>query len=154
MKQICQIILSLLILLLFSAPISGQTANGNADNSVSQISFSDRMAIIKTIENFYIGDHTGSIEHKKSSMHEKGAYRYINREGEYSEYIFELDSDDADPSYKEELLSIEIYSQVALARLRQESLEDDSVHYKLILLHKAKGEWKITSINWGFEIVQ
>ena len=115
---------------------------------------SDRQAILKTLENFYIGDHTGSIKHKKLSMHEKGAYRYVNREGVYSESVFKLDSDDADPNYKEELLSIEIYHHIALARLRLEQFNYEKPEYKLMLLHKVGGEWKITSITWGFGITQ
>jgi len=121
-------------------------------NAQQEIDFADRKAIIKTIENFYIGDHTGSIEHKKLSMHEKGAYRYVNRDGEYSESIFRLDSDDSDMNYKEELLSIEIYDKLALARLRLDQFKMDEPEYKLMILHKANGDWKITSINWGFGV--
>mgnify|MGYP000442234260 CR=1 FL=1 len=116
--------------------------------------FSDRKAIIKTIENFYIGDHTGSIEHKKLSMHKKGAYRYVNRKGEYVESVFKLDSDNADTNYKEELLSIEIYDKLALARLRLDQFRTKVPEYKLMTLHKSNDEWKITSITWGFGIKQ
>ena len=114
--------------------------------------FSDRQGILKTIENFYIGDHTGSIKHKKMSMHEKGAYRFVNKDGEYAESTFRLDSDNADPNYKEELLSIEIYDKVALARLRLDQFRTELPEYKLMTLHKISGEWKITSITWGFGI--
>jgi len=114
--------------------------------------FSDRKAVIKTIENFYIGDHTGSIKHKKLSMHKKGAYRYVNREGKYKEGLFKLDSGNADTSYKEELLSVEIYNTVALAKLIH--LRKENPSYKLITLHKVNDEWKITSINWGYRIIQ
>ncbi|MEX0274083.1 MAG: nuclear transport factor 2 family protein [Flavobacteriaceae bacterium] len=124
------------------------------ENPASEVDFSDRNAILKTIEDFYIGDHTGSIEHKKRSMHEKGAYRYINRDGEYAESIFQLDSDNADPNYKEELLSIEIYDKLALARLRLNQFRTKLPEYKLMTLHKIGGEWKITSITWGFGITQ
>ncbi len=115
--------------------------------------FTDRQAVIETIKNFYIGDHTGSIEHKKFSMHENGAYRYVNRDGEYGESIFNLDSDSADPNYQEELLSIEIYQNVALARLRLDQFRTDVPEYKLMILHKIQGEWKITTISWGFGVI-
>lgn len=138
------------ILLTFS--VSGQEMLENSEKSSLEIDFTDRQAIIKTIENFYIGDHTGSVKHKKLSMHEKGAYRYVNKNGEYSESIFRLDSDDSDTNYKEELLSIEIYDKVALARLRLDQFRSELPEYKLMTLHKAKGEWKITSITWGFGI--
>ncbi len=115
--------------------------------------FTDRQAVIETIKNFYIGDHTGSIEHKKLSMHENGAYRYVNRDGEYGESIFNLDSDSADPNYQEELLSIEIYQNVALARLRLDQFRTDVPEYKLMILHKIQGEWKITTLSWGFGVI-
>ena len=86
--------------------------------------------------------------------HEKGAYRYVNRDGEYSESVFRLDSNDSDQNYKEELLSIEIYDKLALARLRLDQFNMDLPEYKLMILHKAGDDWKITSINWGFGITQ
>jgi hypothetical protein len=55
-----------------------------------------------------------------------------------------LDSDDTDTSYKK-LLSIEIYDTLARLQIRGHS-------YKLLTLHKAGGEWKITTITWGTEI--
>ena len=103
MKLSLKPFLPLLILILFSFSSYAQKTD-----------LSDRQAIISTIKNFYIGDHTGSIKHKKLSMHKKGAYRFVNRDGEYSEYVFDLDSVEADTSYKEEVLSIEIYGKVAL----------------------------------------
>jgi len=115
--------------------------------------FADRQAILQTIEDFYIGDHTGSIKHKKSSMHKDGAYRYVDKNGKYNESQFQLDSDSADPNYKEELLSIEIYDKVALARLRLDQFRSDLPEYKLMTLHKTSEGWKITSIAWGFGIV-
>ncbi len=42
----------------------------------------DRDAIIQTIADFYIGDHTGSVEHKRRSMHPQGAFRFVDRAGE------------------------------------------------------------------------
>lgn len=132
--------------------ISLITLDLSAQETALQKNFSDRQEILTTIENFYIGDHTGSIKHKKLSMHEKGAYRYVNKAGEYRESPFQLDSDNADPNYKEELLSIEIYDKVALARLRLDQFRTELPEYKLMTLHKAKGEWKITSISWGFGI--
>ena len=37
------------------------------DETTTERDFSDRQAVIKTNENFYIGDHTVSIKHKKLS---------------------------------------------------------------------------------------
>ncbi len=125
---------------------------GDAPNTKTD--FSDRQAILTTIENFYIGDHTGSIEHKRLSMHENGAYRYVNKAGEYKESQFQLDSDNADPNYREELLSVEIYDKLALARLRLDQFRMDEPEYKLMTLHKTAEGWKITSITWGFGITQ
>ena len=85
-------------------------------------------------------------------MHKNGAYRYINKDGEYSESAFRLDSDNSDPNYKEELLSIEIYDKLALARLRLDQFRTKLPEYKLMTLHKAGSECKITSITWGFVI--
>ena len=153
MKQSLLSYLSLFVFVLFTPSLSAQETEESSDESTLQTDFSDRQAILKTIENFYIGDHTGSIMHKKLSMHEKGAYRYVNKNGEYSESAFQLDSDNADPNYKEELLSIEIYDKVALARLRLDQFRTELPEYKLMTLHKVSGEWKITSITWGFGII-
>jgi len=142
----------LLFFMLTPFVLSAQNANESPETASLTTDFADRKAILKTIENFYIGDHTGSIKHKKLSMHEKGAYRYVNKDGEYRESTFQLDSDNADPNYKEELLSIEIYEKVALARLRLHQFRMDKPEYKLMTLHKADGAWKITSISWGFGI--
>jgi len=151
MKLFYSSVSALLFLALFSTSILAQEST---EVESSPPDFSDRAAVMKTIENFYIGDHTGSIKHKKLSMHEKGAYRYVNRDGEYSESVFRLDSDNADPNYKEELLSIEIYDTTALARLRLDQFRSELPEYKLMTLHKTKGDWKITSITWGFGITQ
>jgi len=67
MKQSLQISLYLLILTLLTSSLSAQI----------ETDFFDRQAIITATENFFIGDHTGSIKHKKLSMHEKGAYRWV-----------------------------------------------------------------------------
>ena len=147
-------LLSLLIFALFTCSLSAQKIEESPIESTSETDFSDRQAIMKTIENFYIGDHTGSIKHKKLSMHEKGAYRYVNRNGEYSESVFKLDSDNSDQNYKEELLSIEIYDKLAVARLRLDQFQKELPEYKLMTLHKVGKEWKITSISWGFGITQ
>jgi len=154
MKRVSLFLVCLVIPALFVFSLSAQKAEEKTTESILQPDFSDRKAVIKTIENFYIGDHTGSIKHKKLSMHEKGAYRYVNRNGEYSESIFKLDSDNADPNYKEELLSIEIYDKLALARLRLDQFGKETPEYKLMTLHKIGGESKITGISWGFGIVQ
>jgi len=125
----------------------------NASLSAQKTNFSDRQAIITTTENFFIGDHTGSIKHKKLSMHEKGAYRYVNRNGEYADGTFNLDEAEADTSYKEEVLSIEIFGKVALVRVRMAEVTGGQ-HYKMLTLHKIANDWKITTITWGLEITQ
>lgn len=113
--------------------------------------FSDRQAIITATENFFIGDHTGSIEHKKLSMHENGAYRYVNQDGNYGEFPFDVNSDDSDKTYEEEILGIEIYGTLALVKLRLAELSGGQ-HYKVLTLHKTNDGWKITTIVWGSEI--
>lgn len=143
-----------LLLSLVSITAFAQETEINSEEQVVETDFSDRKAIISTIKDFYIGDHTGSIKHKKLSMHKNGAYRYVNKDGKYAESVFRLDSDDADPNYKEELLNIEIYDKVALARLRLNQFRSKLPEYKLMTLHKIEGEWKITSITWGFGIKQ
>ena len=114
--------------------------------------FSDRQAVLQTIENFYIGDHTGSTEHKKLSMHPEGAYRYVDKSGKYRESQFRVDSDDSDDQYTEELLGVDIYENVALARLRLKQNSRDVAEYKLMTLHRVEGKWLITSISWGFGV--
>ncbi len=143
-----------LLLSLISIAAFAQKTDISSEKQILETDFSDRYAIITTIKNFYIGDHTGSIKHKKLSMHEKGAYRYVNKEGKYVESKFRLDSDNADPNYKEELLSIEIYDKIAFARLRLDQFGYEIPEYKLIILHKVDSKWKITSINWGYGIKQ
>ena len=143
-----------LLLGLISIVAFAQKADINSENRIIVTDFTDRQAIITTIKNFYIGDHTGSIKHKKLSMHEKGAYRYVNKEGKYKESEFRLDSDNADPNYKEELLSIEIYDKISFARLRLDQFHSKIPEYKLMILHKVDNQWKITSIYWGYGIKQ
>ena len=153
MKRTLPYPLFLIIVFFFTFSLSAQKTEESIEKSNIELDFSDRKAIIETIENFYIGDHTGSITHKKLSMHEKGAYRYVNRDGEYSESVFRLDSDNSDPNYKEELLSIEIYDKLALARLRLDQINTEKPEYKLMILHKVCDKWKITSITLGFGII-
>ncbi len=117
-----------------------------------QASSPDREAIMKTIENFYIGDHTGSLEYKQQSMHPEGAYRYVDKEGAYQESQFRLVESRGDTMYVEELLSIEIYENVALARLRLENQRREEAEYKLMTLHKTNEGWLITSIAWGWGV--
>lgn len=112
----------------------------------------DREAILKTIEHFYIGDHTGSVEYKQQSMHPQGAYRYVDGEGEYHESQFRLVESRGDTMYVEELLSIEVYENVALARLRLENQRREEAEYKLMTLHKTNQGWLITSIAWGWGV--
>ncbi len=154
MKRILKYILFLILPFCALFPLSAQKNLQNIENSIKEKDFTDRKEIIETIENFYIGDHTGSVKHKKLSMDEKGAYRYVDKDGKYSESAFQLDSDNADPNYQEELLSIEIYDKVALARLRLDQFRTDKPEYKLMTLHKTDNGWKITSICWGFGITQ
>ncbi|MEL6615546.1 MAG: hypothetical protein AAFQ43_07400 [Bacteroidota bacterium] len=112
----------------------------------------DRQAVLDTIEAFYIGDHTGSLEHKRASMHPQGAYRYVDRNGDYREGTFRFEEGGADTLYTEELLSVEIYEHVALARLRLDNQTRDVPEYKLMTLHKANDRWLITTIAWGWGI--
>ncbi|AIY12598.1 hypothetical protein [Cellulophaga baltica] len=143
-----------LLLVLFSISAFAQKSNKSSENRIIETDFTDCQAIITIIKNFYIGDHTGSIKHKKLSMHENGAYRYVNKEGKYKESEFRLDSDNADPNYKEELLSIEIYDKISFARLRLDQFHTKIPEYKLMILHKVDNQWKITSIYWGYGIKQ
>ena len=113
---------------------------------------SDRDAVKQTIENFYIGDHTGSLEHKKASMHPEGAYRYVDKSGVYKESQFRLEESKGDTMYVEELLSVEIYENVALARLRLENQRREEAEYKLMTLHKTAEGWLITGISWGWGV--
>ncbi len=112
----------------------------------------DRDAVLATIEAFYIGDHTGSLEHKVASMHPEGAYRYVDRDGAYQEGQFRLVEGGGDTLYVEELLSVEIYENVALARLRLENQRREEAEYKLMTLHKTDDRWLITSIAWGWGV--
>lgn len=153
MKNTFKILVTLFVFISFSSTIFSQESEVITENQKSKIDFSDRQAIIKTTENFFIGDHTGNIKYKKLSMHKNGAYRFVNRNGEYQEYVFDLESDDSDTSYKEELLSIEIYDRLALVRLRLAELSGGH-HYKLLTMHKIRDEWKITTITWGSNITQ
>lgn len=114
----------------------------------------DRDAIIQTIGNFYIGDHTGSVEHKRLSMHPRGAFRFVDKSGNYQESSFQLTATAGDTMYTEELLSIEIYETVALARLRLASRRRAEAEYKLMTLHKTQGAWLITGISWGWGVTQ
>ena len=154
MKHAIQLILSGLICVLLTSSLHGQDSSDTSASTISQSDFADRQAILKTLENFYIGDKTGSIEHKKLSQFAKGAYRYINRDGEYAESPVDITSDHSDPNYTEELLGIEIYNNMALARLRLEIKGVDGPEYKLMILHKSKEGWKISTICWGFGVTQ
>lgn len=114
----------------------------------------DRDAILQAISAFYIGDHTGSVEHKRASMHPQGEYRFVDRNGEYQVSKFQLVATPGDTLYKEELLSVEIYETVALARLRLASRRRAEAEYKLMTLHKTRGTWLITGISWGWGVTQ
>ena len=141
--------------LMIGIAINHSVAQQTSDKQVHGSETGDRVLVVETVKNFYIGDKTGSIEHKTLSMHVDGAYRYVNRKGDYVESKFKLDSDHADPSYKEELLGIEVYENVALARVRLEKIkkkEDSKIEYKLMTLHKTQNGWRVTSISWGFGV--
>jgi hypothetical protein len=114
----------------------------------------DRSDIVTTIENFYIGDKTGSKAHKGKSLHPAGAYRYVNKNDEFVQHTFVIKQGGADTSYDHELLSIEIFGQVALAKLRLENKKTAKAEYKIMLLNKVNTQWLITTISWGFEIIQ
>lgn len=155
MKQSIKNLLCFLIIsIFFISFLSAQKNEKSIQKQSFNAQFSDRNAIIETIKNFYIGDHTGSIKHKKLSMHKNGAYRYVNKKGEYRESKFNLESNSADINYKEELLSIDIFDKVALAKLRLDQFKTEKPEYKLMILHKSKNSWKITSISWGFGVTQ
>ena len=77
MKQSLQLFTTIIVLILFTGTATAQTVGQNSEKPTLETDLSDRQAIIKTIRNFYIGDHTGSIKHKKLSMHENGAYRFV-----------------------------------------------------------------------------
>jgi hypothetical protein len=113
---------------------------------------SERVNVLKIVDLFYKGDHEGSKEYRKRSMHPQGAYRYVDSSGKYVEYKFEFYSGNADVSYKEELLSIDIYENVALVRLRLAFIDKEEVEYKLMTLHKSSKGWLITGISWGMGI--
>jgi len=148
MKIRPDLFLAILTLILLSSSLYGQKAEKSVENITLKTDFSDRQAIINTTKNFFIGDHKASVKHKKLSMHKNGAYRYIDKNGAYAEFKFNLDSAEADTSYKEEVLSIDIYENLALVRVRL-AVHTGGQHYKLLTLHKAEGEWKITTITWG-----
>lgn len=114
----------------------------------------DRNDIVTTIDNFYIGDKSGSKTHKAKSLHPKGAYRYVNKDGKFIQHTFIIKEGGADTSYDHELLSIDIFGQVASVKLRLENKETGKVEYKIMLLNKTKSQWLITTISWGFEIIQ
>jgi len=144
----------LLTLLLMAAPLAPEAAPADTlivSPEASGVS-DDRAAVLETVRAFYIGDHTGSLEHKQASMHPQGAYRYVNREGEYRESTFRFVEGGADTLYTEELLSVEIYENVALARLRLDNQTRDVPEYKLMTLHKTDDQWLITTIAWGWGI--
>jgi hypothetical protein len=114
----------------------------------------DRSDIVTTIDNFYIGDKTGSKAHKVKSLHPAGAYRYVNKKGEFVQHTFVIKQGGADTSYNNELLSVDIFGQVASAKLRLENKETGKVEYKIMLLNKINAQWRITTISWGFEMIQ
>lgn len=131
-----------------------QVLQSDSESSSANVISPDREAILKTIEHFYIGDHTGSLEHKQQSLHPEGAYRYVDKEGKYQESQFRLVESRGDTMYTEELLSIEIYETVALARLRLENQRREEAEYKLMTLHKTDDGWLITGISWGWGVTQ
>jgi hypothetical protein len=85
-------------------------------------------------------------------LHPKGAYRYSDENGQYVEDLFTFEEGHADTSYKEEVLSVDIYQDVALVRLRLAFEGELDAEYKLMILHKLSGKWLITSISWGIGV--
>lgn len=114
----------------------------------------ERSDIVTTINNFYIGDKTGSKVHKAKSLHPNGAYRYVNKNGEFVQHTFVIREGGADTSYDHELLSIDIFGPVASAKLRLENKKTGKAEYKIMLLNKINQQWRITTISWGFEMIQ
>jgi len=128
------------IILMMTAMFSGTIFAGDRDD------------VLKVVDMFYKGDHEGSAHFRKLSLHPNGAYRYINSKGEYKEYTFTFKDGNADKSYQEELLSIDIYEKVALVKLRLAFHKKKEVEYKLMTLHKTSKGWLITGISWGMGI--
>jgi hypothetical protein len=132
-----------LLVLLLSCLIFTNTASAD-----------ERSDIVTTLDNFYIGDKTGDITYKAKSLHPTGAYRYVNKNGDFVQHTFVIKQGGADNSYNHELLSIDIFGQVASAKLRLENKETGKVEYKVMLLNKINTQWRITTISWGFEMIQ
>jgi hypothetical protein len=112
----------------------------------------ERENVLQVVEYFYQGDHTGSKKYRELSLHPKGAYRYSDENGQYVEDLFTFEEGHADTSYKEEVLSVDIYQDVALVRLRLAFEGELDAEYKLMILHKLSGKWLITSISWGMGV--
>jgi len=112
----------------------------------------ERKNVIQVVDYFYKGDHEGSKKYRKLSMHPLGAYRYIDSTGKYVESKFEFYEGNADNSYQEEILSIDIYEKVALVRLRLAFKKNEEAEYKLMTLHKSPKGWLITSLSWGMGV--
>jgi len=112
----------------------------------------EREDVLTVVDYFYQGDHQGSKKYRELSLHPQGAYRYVNSKGEYKEYTFTFSEGNADKSYQEELLSVDIYENVALVRLRLAFKDKEEIEYKLMTLHKSSKGWLITSISWGMGI--
>jgi len=113
---------------------------------------SEREDVLTVVDYFYKGDHQGSKKYRELSLHPLGAYRYVNSKGEYKEYTFTFSEGNADKSYQEELLSIDVYEKVALVRLRLAFKDKAETEYKLMTLHKSSKGWLITGISWGMGI--
>ncbi|MEO1631921.1 MAG: hypothetical protein AAFU38_14190, partial [Bacteroidota bacterium] len=94
------------------------------------------------------------LDQKLASMHPGGAYRYVDRDGAYQESPFQLVESRGDTLYTEELLGVEIYENVALARLRLENQRREQAEYKLMTMHRTSDGWLITSIVWGWGVTQ
>lgn len=113
---------------------------------------SEREDVLAVVDYFYKGDHQGSKKYRELSLHPLGAYRYVNSKGEYKEYKFTFSEGNADNSYQEELLSIDVFENVALVRLRLAFKDKAEIEYKVMTLHKSAKGWLITGISWGMGI--
>jgi len=151
-RKAFQIVVLIIMSFFTVISLSAQAEIGDTGTTLEDADFKDRDAVHTAIKNFFIGDHTGSVEHKKLSMHEKGAYRYVTRDGKYGDGVFSFDQGDSDQSYTEELLDVEIYGNMALVKCRLNRINASKPSYKLFTLHKFGEDWRITTITWGYGI--
>ena len=151
-RKACQLLVLIIMSSFTVSSLSAQAEIGSTGTTLVDADFDDRAAVHTAIKNFFIGDHTGSVKHKKLSMHEKGAYRYVTRDGKYGDGVFSFKEGDSDQTYTEELLDVEIYGNMALVKCRLNRDNAPLPSYKLFTLHKFEVGWRITTITWGYGI--